>query len=103
MPSLELSKLQAVTGPRALSDTDRLSAQPSSSANAKHDGVNVVSNGSNGISIEISSTLNTSKPPIDNDRVSEIRSALRDGTYPLVPAEISDAIIAAQMSFEIER
>jgi negative regulator of flagellin synthesis FlgM len=33
--------------------------------------------------------------PVDNDRVSEIRNALREGTYPLVPARVADAMIAA--------
>ncbi|MCW1404141.1 flagellar biosynthesis anti-sigma factor FlgM [Novosphingobium sp. MW5] len=35
--------------------------------------------------------------PIDNDRVVEIRKAVETGTYPLVPAKVADAIIAAGM------
>ncbi len=34
-------------------------------------------------------------PPVDLERVSQIRNALREGTYPLVPAKVADAIIAA--------
>lgn len=35
------------------------------------------------------------KPPVDQERVREIRNALRDGTYPLTPATVADAMIAA--------
>ena len=33
--------------------------------------------------------------PVDTDRVAEIRKAIEDGTYPLIPTEIADGIIAA--------
>ncbi|MFM5907106.1 MAG: flagellar biosynthesis anti-sigma factor FlgM [Novosphingobium sp.] len=33
--------------------------------------------------------------PIDNERVAEVRKAVEAGTYPLVPAKVADAIIAA--------
>lgn len=33
--------------------------------------------------------------PIDAGRVAEIRKAIETGTYPLIPHEISDGIIAA--------
>ncbi len=33
--------------------------------------------------------------PVDADRVSQIRKAIEDGTYPLLPTEIADGIIAA--------
>ena len=35
--------------------------------------------------------------PVDHDRVAEIRKALEDGTYPLIPTEIADAIIASRL------
>ena len=37
-----------------------------------------------------------STPPVDTDRVSQIRNALKDGTYPLVPASVADAMIASR-------
>lgn len=105
MPSFELSKLQAVTGPRALSDTDRTAAQSQTAARALNTGAAGNAAGA-GVSVEIGAALqaanvDTSTPPVDRSRVDEIRDALRDGTYPLVPTEIADAIIAAQYSFEI--
>ncbi|RDS77075.1 flagellar biosynthesis anti-sigma factor FlgM [Alteriqipengyuania lutimaris] len=33
--------------------------------------------------------------PVDVDRVAEIRKAIEQGTYPLIPTEIADGIIAA--------
>lgn len=33
--------------------------------------------------------------PVDADRVSQIRKAIEDGTYPILPVEIADGIIAA--------
>ncbi len=96
MSSFELSKLQAVTGPRALSETDRTLIDQR--ANAR--GPNASgSTASTGISLEISASVDTAQPPVDGDRVAEIRAALRDGTYPIVPTEIADAMIAAQLSF----
>ncbi|MEE4152954.1 MAG: flagellar biosynthesis anti-sigma factor FlgM [Erythrobacter sp.] len=55
-----------------------------------------------GVSLEIGAGLNASEPPVDTDRVEKIREALRDGTYPLVPTKIADAIIAARVSFTID-
>lgn len=37
------------------------------------------------------------KPPVDAERVAQIRRALEDGRYPIVPAKIADRMIAAQM------
>lgn len=33
--------------------------------------------------------------PVDGDRVAQIRKAIQDGTYPVLPVEIADGIIAA--------
>lgn len=100
MPSFELSKLQAVTPPRGLADTDRTSTPPTGGAPAVQQGTNA---SASGVSLEVRTPIDTSRAPLDNDRVAEIREALKDGSYPLVPAEIADAIIAAQISFGIEQ
>ncbi len=39
--------------------------------------------------------LDPGQPPVDTDRVQVIRKAIEDGTYPIVPAKVADAIIAA--------
>ena len=43
----------------------------------------------------ISDALDPGVPPIDTDRVAIVRKALEAGTYPVVPARVADAIIAA--------
>lgn len=37
------------------------------------------------------------RPPVDQERVQQIKRALQEGRYPLVPAKIADRMIAAQM------
>jgi len=37
------------------------------------------------------------KAPVDKNRVAEIRKALEDDRYPLVPTQIADAMIAAKI------
>lgn len=41
--------------------------------------------------------LDPGEPPVDTDRVTQIRRAVESGTYPLVPAKMADAMIAAGM------
>lgn len=38
-----------------------------------------------------------SAPPVDLERVAQIRRALEEGRFPIVPAKIADRLIAAQM------
>ena len=33
--------------------------------------------------------------PVDQDRVSQIRDAVQNGNYPVIPTRIGDAMIAA--------
>ena len=54
-----------------------------------------------GVSVEIGETADAASPPVDAERVQQIRAALRDGSYPLVPTKIVDAMIAAQVSFSV--
>lgn len=100
MPSFELSKLQAVTGPRALSETDRAAIE--ARRTPPSDGAGSAAP-SNGVSLEVAAPVDGATPPVDTDRVTEVRKALQDGSYPLVPAEIADAMIAARLSFGISQ
>lgn len=36
-------------------------------------------------------------PPVDLERVAQIKRALQEGRFPIVPAEIADRLIAASM------
>lgn len=40
-------------------------------------------------------SLDPGAPPVDAERVSQIRKAIEQGTYPLLPTRVADAMIAA--------
>ncbi len=44
-----------------------------------------------------SEILDAGDAPVDVERVKLIRKAIEEGTYPVVPARIADAMIAAGM------
>jgi negative regulator of flagellin synthesis FlgM len=98
MPSVELSKLSAVSAPRALTASERAQIEARASANPASTPA-----ASPGISLEVSGAgaAEAASPPVDAERVTQIKAALRDGSYPLVPTKIVDAMIAAQVSLSL--
>lgn len=50
-----------------------------------------------GIHVELGTATLAGEPTIDLARVQEIRQALREGSYPIMPARIADALIAARL------
>lgn len=95
MPTVELSKLQGIAAARAVATSERAqietrAAAPRSSAAPAP-----------GVSVEIGDAASAASAPVDAERVREIRAALKDGSYPLVPTKIVDAMIAAQLSFAL--
>lgn len=46
-------------------------------------------------SVVTSDALDPGEAPVDVERVDMIRKAVETGTYPVVPAKIADALIAA--------
>jgi negative regulator of flagellin synthesis FlgM len=95
MPSVELSKLSGVGATRAMTASDRaqIEARPAPDARAAAP--------AGGISLELTAANTAATPPVDAERVAEIRKALSNGSYPLVPTKIVDAMIAAQVSLSI--
>lgn len=45
--------------------------------------------------VALSDALKAGEAPVNTDRVDVIRKAVQAGAYPLVPAKIADAMIAA--------
>jgi negative regulator of flagellin synthesis FlgM len=45
--------------------------------------------------VALSDALSPGEAPVDSDRVELIRKAVESGNYPVVPAKIADAMIAA--------
>jgi len=95
MPSVELSKLPGINPVRALATGDHAQIE------ARAPAANLSKAPAAGISVEVSAAADAATPPVDAERVQEIRNALRDGSYPLVPAKIADAMIAAQVSLSL--
>lgn len=50
-----------------------------------------------GVTVETGNRVSAGSVPVDGDRVATIKEALRDGSYPIVPAKITDALIAARL------
>lgn len=99
MPSVELSKLAGISPARALAETDRV--QTDARALAPPAPVAARAAPVGGISVEVTAAADAATPPVDAERVKQIRAALQDGSYPLVPTKIADAIIAAQVSLSL--
>lgn len=51
--------------------------------------------------VRIETAALASAPPVDGERVAQIRSAIAEGSYPLVPARIADAMIAAGLMLSL--
>ena len=50
-----------------------------------------------GVQATVPAALDAGQPPVDPERVAELKRAIEKGDYPLVPARIADALIAAGM------
>lgn len=42
-----------------------------------------------------SAAIDPGAPPVDSDRVAQIRKAIEQGSYPIIPTRVADAMIAA--------
>ncbi len=49
------------------------------------------------------SPVSAGQPPVDVERVAQIRKAVEEGTYPIVPAKVADAMIAAGILLRIAK
>lgn len=97
MSSVELSKLAGISAARPVATGERaaIEARPAPP-------VSRTASAAGGISLEVSTAgADSAAPPVDAERVHEIRAALKNGSYPLVPTKIVDAMIAAQVSLSL--
>lgn len=91
MSLYDVSRLTGSSPLRAVGNRDtaaRTSATPRESG---------VASAEQGITVETGNRVAAGSVPVDGDRVATIREALRDGSYPIVPARITDALIAARL------
>ncbi|MFM6950742.1 MAG: flagellar biosynthesis anti-sigma factor FlgM [Novosphingobium sp.] len=84
MPPIDLPPIRP-TGPveprqnQPLAVRPQVSAQPEVAAPA----------------VEVDAALTASKPPVDTGRITEIRKAIDEGRYPVIPMRVADALIAS--------
>ncbi|GGC40847.1 hypothetical protein GCM10011371_30330 [Novosphingobium marinum] len=87
MPPIEIGSLRPL---KAIES--RLARQAGGEANASRA---VAGGGNEPGTVARSDMLSAGNPPVDSDRVAAIRKAIETGTYPVIPAKVADAIIAA--------
>ncbi|MEO7913739.1 MAG: flagellar biosynthesis anti-sigma factor FlgM [Novosphingobium sp.] len=80
-----ISALDPRTARVVAGERDKASVSPSSAQ------TNSVQTGP----VQTSDALDPGPVPVDVERISLIRKAIESGTYPIVPAKIADAVIAA--------
>ena len=92
MSPYEVSRTQPIAQARQLGrqlEADR-GATPHTPAPAKGDKAA-------GVAVETGVSVDAGNAPVDTDRVAVIRDAIKSGTYPVLPAKIADAMIAARL------
>jgi negative regulator of flagellin synthesis FlgM len=75
---------------RALSAGDVRAVRSASGASQKSAGPV-----KSGPTVVRSDALDPGQPPVDTERVAVIRHAVETGNYPMIPARVADAMIAA--------
>ena len=68
---------------------------PSVAERRTDDEVRAASSDRSASAVALRASLDPGPPPVDAERVAHIRKAVETGTYPLVPAAVADAFIAA--------
>ena len=86
MPPIEVGPLRAISAIES-----RLARKTGESSGP------AVRNEKAGPAVVQSDVLDAGEIPVDAERVEVIRKAIQEGTYPVVPAKIADAVIAAGM------
>ena len=91
MPPIELGP-QGPHAARAV-EAKKLGAKPVHSGSVANDTAR--SHAAENSAVVRSAALDPGSVPIDSDRVAQIRKAIEQGKYPILPAKVADAMIAA--------
>ncbi|MBS7671306.1 flagellar biosynthesis anti-sigma factor FlgM [Croceicoccus gelatinilyticus] len=84
MPSLELGPIRITTATERRVGTSAREMPKGHDAAAAKD-----------LEAPVSGDLSAGEAPVDADRVAQIKKALENGTYPILPHRIADEMIAA--------
>ncbi len=97
----DISRIQGVTGVRQDTAGPLRLDVPGAAANPLASDA-AASAAAPEIRIDPAPTTDLRTAPINGERVSEIRNAIQSGNYPLFPAQIADAMIAAPLLLSVE-
>lgn len=95
MPSNEISRIQGPAAARPVG------AEPQAGPEVPKRTVQGATPDMSAVKVETASGADIRQIPIDAERVAQIRYALQEGTYPLIPSRTADAMIAARMLLSI--
>lgn len=99
MPPIEIGPMRPVGAVQSCttpaSGTAGATPAATSASKAAPSGASAATTAAATTAVETSAALNAGSAPVDTDRVSEIRAAVEEGRYPVIPARIGDAMIAA--------
>lgn len=95
MSPTDITRIQGVAGVRPEARSADLPAAPEAPRKAPEAAQPAVE-------VQAAPVVDTSQAPVDTNRVAEIRAAIEQGNYPLMPARIADAMIAAPILLSAE-
>ncbi len=94
MPPIELGPIGPITARADCAvDARKLAAKPVQGQPVANDTAR--SHASANSAVVRSAALDAGTPPVDFDRIAEIRKAIERGNYPVIPMRVADAMIAA--------
>ncbi|MCL6251673.1 flagellar biosynthesis anti-sigma factor FlgM [Altererythrobacter sp. KTW20L] len=94
---MSLYDISRLSGPAAMRPVARDMPEARTGAKPEAKSAQSAPAADGGIAVETGARVATGPVPVQQDRVAEIRDALKNGSYPIVPAQITDAVIAARL------
>lgn len=98
MPPIELGP-SGPHAPRAVGGVDARIARTAAGAADKP----ASQSASAAATVVRSDALDAGEAPVNSERVSEIRKAIEEGNYPVIPMRVADAMIAAGFLLRSEK
>ena len=94
MPPIELGPIGPLTArAESTADARKIAAKPVQGRPVANETAR--SHASANSAVVRSAALDAGAPPVDFDRIAEIRNAIERGHYPVIPMRVADAMIAA--------
>ncbi len=102
MSPTDISRIQGVAGVRQDNAAQIRFDVPAAATPAPATSDAAASTAAPEVKVDAAPSTDLRTAPVDTDRVREIRAAIESGNYPLMPAQIADAMIAAPLLLSAE-